>query len=287
MRYWSLSFLLLTGFNLFIWYEVVFGGVVDLNLYFLNVGQGDSELIELPGGVQILIDGGPDKSVLFELAEVMPSSDRYLDLMVMTHAQTDHFAGFADVFDRYKIGAIIITGREGESKTWNDFRNLLEEKQIPVILVGAGDKITYRENLLEVLSPDQELLADKEINESSIILKLESEGVKALFTGDAGFKTENHLLSRSNLDNLDVDVLKVAHHGSKYSTGANFLAATTPLVSVIEVGKNNYGHPTEATLSRLKSFGSAIYRTDENGTVRLVIRDGKIAVYPEIHYTSR
>lgn len=281
--------MLLTGFNLFIWYEVVFGGVVDLNLYFLNVGQGDSELIELPGGVQILIDGGPDKSVLFELAEVMPSSDRYLDLMVMTHAQTDHFAGFVDVLDRYKIGAIIITGREGESKTWNDFRNLLEEKQIPVILVEAGDKITYGENLLEVLSPDQELLADKEINESSIVLKLESQNIKALFTGDAGFKTENYLQSRTSSGGgqLDVDVLKVAHHGSKYSTGANFLAATTPLVSVIEVGKNNYGHPTEATLSRLKSFGSAIYRTDENGTVRLVIRNGKIAVYPEIHYTSR
>src|SRR3990167_7127463 len=134
----------------------------------------------------------------------MPSSDRYLDLMVMTHAQTDHFVGFADVLDRYKIGAIIITGREGESKTWENFRNLLEAKQIPVILVEAGDKITYKENLLEVLSPDQELLVDKEINESSVILKLESQGIKALFTGDAGFKTENHLLSKSNLDNVDV-----------------------------------------------------------------------------------
>ena len=289
MRYWSLSFLLLAGFNLFIWYEVVFGGVADLNLYFLNVGQGDSELIELPGGVQILIDGGPDKSVLFELAKVMPSNDRYLDLVVMTHAQTDHFAGFAHVLDRYKIGAFIVTGREGESKTWENFRDLLEEKQIPVILVEAGDKITYRENLLEVLSPDQELLVDKEINESSVILKLESQSIKALFTGDAGFKTENHLLNltKFNFVRLDVDVLKVAHHGSKYSTGANFLAATTPLISIIEVGKNNYGHPTEATLSRLKSFGNAIYRTDENGTVRLVVRDGKIAVYPEIHYTSR
>jgi len=162
----------------------------------------------------------------------------------------------------------------------------LEEKQIPIILVEAGSKIIYRENLLEVLSPDQELLVDKEINESSVILKLESQGIKALFTGDAGFLTENYLTT-SQVVNLDVDVLKVAHHGSKYSSGANFLAATTPLISVIEVGKNNYGHPTEATLNRLKSIGSAVYRTDENGTVRLVVRDGKIAVYPEIHYTSR
>jgi len=286
MRYWSLSFLLLAGFNFFIWQQVITGARGDLNLYFLKVGQGDSELAQLPGGVQILIDGGPDKSVLLELAKALPANDRYLDMLVMTHPQTDHFAGFFDIVERYKVGAFIATGREEETETWENFRKLLEEKQIPIILVEAGSKIIYRENLLEVLSPDQELLVDKEINESSVILKLESQGIKALFTGDAGFLTENYLTT-SQVVNLDVDVLKVAHHGSKYSSGANFLAATTPLISVIEVGKNNYGHPTEATLNRLKSIGSAVYRTDENGTVRLVVRDGKIAVYPEIHYTSR
>ena len=281
MRYWSLSFLLLAGFNLFIWYQVVAGSHDDLDLYFLNVGQGDSELIELPGGVQVLIDGGPNKSVVFELGRINGSTDRYLDLVVMTHPQTDHFAGLSDLLDRYQVGAFIVSGRSGESEVWEDFYKKLKGKGTAIVLVEAGDKITYEDNLLEVVSPDGGLLGDKEINESSIILRLESEGIKTLFTGDAGFKTENYLLSRFNLDNLDIDVLKVGHHGSKFATGANFLNAATPLVSVIEVGKNRYGHPTEATLNRLKTAGSAIYRTDKNGTVRLTAREGKIAVYLE------
>lgn len=284
MRYWSLSFLLLAGFNFFIWYQVVFSIDKDLDLYFLNVGQGDSELINLPGNIQILIDGGPDKSVLFELAKAMPDNDRYLDLVVMTHAQTDHFAGFADVVERYKVGAFVVSGREGDSETWKSFEEALIKKNIPIIIAEAGDKIIYKESRLDVISPDKELLRDKEINESSVILRLESEGVKALFTGDAGFKTENHLLNGTSSQDvlLDVDVLKVGHHGSKYATGAAFLAATTPFVSIIEVGKNTYGHPTEATLSRLKTIGSQVYRTDKNGTVHLQARDGKIAIYPEI-----
>lgn len=285
MRYWSLSFLLLAGFNLFIWHQVITGARGDLSIYFLKVGQGDSELVGLPGGVQMLIDGGPDKSVLLELAKTLPANDRYLDLLVMTHPQTDHFAGFADVIERYKVGAFIATGREGETETWESFRKLLEGKQIPVILVQAGDKITYKDSRLEVLSPDEESVEDKELNESSIILKLEGEGIKALFTGDAGFTTENHLLDKTSSQDalLDVDILKVGHHGSKYATGANFLAAASPLISIVEVGqKNRYGHPTEAALNRLKAISSQVYRTDENGTVHLRVRDGKIAVYPEI-----
>ncbi len=283
MRYWSLSFLLLAGFNLFIWHQVVFGASADLNLYFLNVGQGDSELIELPDGVQILIDGGPDKSVLFELAKAMPSNDRYIDLLVMTHPQTDHFAGFADVIERYKVGAFITTGREGDSETWKNFEEALIGKKTPIILVQAGDKISRKDNSITVLAPGEKLMRSKELNDTSLVLKLESGGVKALFTGDASFPTENHLLNKTSSQDvlLDVDVLKVGHHGSRYSTGANFLAAATPLISIIEVGKNNYGHPTEAALNRLKQFGSQIYRTDENGTVRLRARDSKIAVYPE------
>ena len=286
MRYWSLSFLVLAGFNLFIWYEAIAGGIAELNLYFLKVGQGDSELAQLPGGVQVLIDGGPDKSVLFELAKIMPSNDRYIDLLVMTHPQTDHFAGFADVIERYKVGAFITTGREGESETWENFEEALIRKRIPVILVSAGDKIRYKDNLITVLAPNEELMRSKELNDTSLVLELESEGIKALFTGDIGFPTENRLLLNlwlSDSHKLDIDVLKVGHHGSKFSTGANFLAATTPLISIIEVGRNRYGHPTEAVLNRLKQFGSQTYRTDENGTVRLRANDGKIAVYPEIH----
>ena len=153
MKYSSLIFLVLIGFNIFIWYYVVSGAHDDLNIYFLDVGQGDSELVVLPGDIKVLIDGGPGKGVLFELSEVLPKTDKYLDLIVMTHAQLDHFGGLYDVVNRYKVGAFVTTGRDGESEAWNDFAKLLKEKRIPVILVSAGDVVKYKDRIFLVLSP--------------------------------------------------------------------------------------------------------------------------------------
>jgi len=246
-----------------------------LDIYFLDVGQGDSELVILPGDVRVLIDGGPDKSVLFELSQILPKTDRYIDLVVMTHAQLDHFGGLYDVVDRYKVGAFISTGREGESEAWKEFEELLQEKKIPVILLGAGDGIRYKDSNFIVLSPDQALLNNQEINESSLVVELFSEGAKSLFTGDVGFETENFL---ADTYDIDTDILKVPHHGSRFSSGLNFLMEATPAVSIIEVGKNSFGHPTEAALSRLRSAGSSIYRTDEDGTVHLEINDGVVLI---------
>nr|AKQ02454.1 metallo-beta-lactamase family protein [uncultured Parcubacteria bacterium Rifle_16ft_4_minimus_37647] len=275
MKSLSLIFLVLIGFNLFVWYYVLTGEQDDLDIYFLDVGQGDSELVILPGDVRVLIDGGPDKSVLFELSQILPKTDRYIDLVVMTHAQLDHFGGLYDVVDRYKVGAFISTGREGESEAWKEFEELLQEKQIPVILLGAGDGIRYKDSNFIVLSPDQALLNNQEINESSLVVELFSEGAKSLFTGDVGFETENFL---ADTYDIDTDILKVPHHGSRFSSGLNFLMEATPAVSIIEVGKNSFGHPTEAALSRLRSAGSSIYRTDEDGTVHLEINDGVVLI---------
>ncbi|OGY57845.1 MAG: hypothetical protein A3C03_01520 [Candidatus Colwellbacteria bacterium RIFCSPHIGHO2_02_FULL_45_17] len=275
MKSLSLIFLVLIGFNLFVWYYVLTGEQDDLDIYFLDVGQGDSELVILPGDVRVLIDGGPDKSVLFELSQILPKTDRYIDLVVMTHAQLDHFGGLYDVVDRYKVGAFISTGREGESEAWKEFEELLQEKKIPVILLGAGDGIRYKDSNFIVLSPDQALLNNQEINESSLVVELFSEGAKSLFTGDVGFETENFL---ADTYDIDTDILKVPHHGSRFSSGLNFLMEATPAVSIIEVGKNSFGHPTEAALSRLRSAGSSIYRTDEDGTVHLEINDGVVLI---------
>ena len=279
MKYLSLIFLVLIGFNAFVWYHVLTGEQNNLDIYFLDIGQGDSQLVVLPGGVQVLIDGGPDKGVLFELSEILPQTDRYIDLVVMTHPQLDHFGGLLDVTERYKIGAFITPNREGESEAWSDFIDLLDEKDTPVVLVGAGDLISYRDSTFAVLSPNKEFLGNKEVNESSLVLGLNSEGVKALFTGDIGFETENFLVDAYD---IDTDILKVAHHGSKFSTGLNFLAEVTPRISIIEVGsKNRFGHPTGAVLSRLRSIGSSIYRTDQNGTVHLEVNEGIIGVSVE------
>ena len=275
MKYLSLIFLVLIGFNTFVWYHVFIGEQNNLDIYFLDVGQGDSQLVVLPGGVQILIDGGPNKGVLFELSKILPQTDRYIDLVVMTHPQLDHFGGLYDVVERYKIGAFIASNREGESEAWDDFIRLLDEKDIPIVLLGAGDLISFKDSSLAVLSPNEEFLNHREVNESSLVLGLNSEGVSALFTGDIGFETENYLVDTYD---IDTDILKVGHHGSKFSTGLNFLAEATPRISIIGVGKNRFGHPTGAALSRLRSIGSSVYRTDENGTVHLEANDGIVGV---------
>lgn len=275
MKYLLFACLALFGFNVFVWYHIFTGNQQDLNVYFLDVGQGDAQLVEFPGGVELLVDGGPDKGILFELSGALPKTDRYIDLVAVTHPQLDHFGGLVDVVERYKVGAVLATGRDGESEAWDEFLRVLGEKGIPVVVIKAGDTIRYKESLLSVLSPDEEFLRRKEVNESSLVFGLESEGVKVLFTGDIGFETENYL---TDAYEIDADVLKVPHHGSRFSTGLKFLAEATPEISVVQVGRNRFGHPTETVLSRLRQVGSSIYRNDENGTVRLQVNDGVIRI---------
>src|SRR3989344_4523477 len=178
---------LLIAANLFVWINIAGERKVEtLNLYFLDVGQGDSSLAILPGNVKILTDGGPDKSVLYELAEVLPATDRYIDIIVVTHGQKDHFYGLIDVLKRYKVGAILWSGRDGGIESWNEFKKIAKEKHVPMIITNETDKVKYKDSTLKILGPDSRLINNKEINESSLVTLLESEGAKALGTGDIG-----------------------------------------------------------------------------------------------------
>ena len=280
MKFLSLSFLALIGFNGIVWQGVLDKALEHpLEVYFLDVGQGDSELIIFPDGVKVLIDGGPSKEVLFELGEIFSPTDRYIDLVMITHAQLDHYGGIKDVIDRYQIGAFIFNGEEGEGEAWDEFAKTLEQKEIPIIILGEGDKINYKDKQINILSPSEKLLANKDLNDGSLVAELIGEGVRVLFTGDIGFEAEESLLGKYD---MDIDVLKVAHHGSRYASGVSFLEEATPLISVIGVGENRFGHPTEATLQRLSRVGSSVYRTDKNGRVRLIIEDGKVGVKTEL-----
>lgn len=249
-------------------------GEKNLKLYFLDVGQGDSEFVILPGGVKILIDGGPPNGRLLEnLADILPSNERYIDLVMMSHPQLDHFGGLIEVLRRYRVGAFLWNGRDGNSKAWTEFKKILEEYSVRGIVLTAPDKIHYRESQFEILSPMPKFLKSEELNDTAVVAKLSSKNSETLFTGDIGFGVEKVLPVS------DVDILKVAHHGSKYSSGAEFLSAVKPEIAVIEVGKNSYGHPTEETLSRLENAGAKIYRTDQDGTVELIIDSQKIRVF--------
>ncbi len=263
-------------FDAFLWAGVFSGGSGNLELNFLNVGQGDGQLVTLSSGVQILIDGGPDGRVLGELTKVLEATDRYIDLVILSHADQDHVGGLPDVLKRYRIGAFVFNGRGGENSSWQELSKILKEKNIPVVVLKEGDRILNGESELKILSPGKEIIQSAAANDACIVSELISKNSKTLFTCDIAFTTEDHILKKYD---LDADILKVAHHGSKFATSREFLKEVTPKVSVIQVGKNRYGHPTASVLNNLKSLASNFYRNDLDGTIKLVSDGKEIKVY--------
>ncbi len=272
---------LLLCLDIFVWRTIIFVESSDkLEIYFLDVGQGDSELVVLPGGIQILIDGGKGNWATQELTSILPFFDRYLDLVILSHPEIDHFLGLIEVLKNYQVGAFISNGRPGIADSWSALAEILNNEKIPSVSLAAGDKICYRENCFDVLSPTKDFLKSKETNDSSLVMKLSALNSQILFPGDIGEKVEDFLIK--NYD-LKTDILKVSHHGSKFSTSREFLATSQPQLAFIEVGQNSYGHPTQEVLSRLAAVGAAIYRTDRDGTIKMVIpqNSSKIQVYKE------
>ena len=271
--------LLLLAANVALGLRIGGPGGDEPSIAFLDVGQGDASLITLPSGgrvVQILIDGGPNAGVLPALEAVMPDGDRSIDLVMLTHPQLDHFGGLIDVMKRYRVGAFIWSGRAGTVDAWDDLVRAIREAGVPAVALGSGDAIRFGDRTLAVLHPDRTGLVSGELNDSSLVMRLDADGVRALFTGDIASNVERRL----SPDELAADVLKVPHHGSKYSSGKEFLERVGPKAAFIEVGKNNYGHPTPDALARLTAIGSRIFRTDRDGTVIVRWNGGKLLVLP-------
>ncbi|MDD4332983.1 MAG: MBL fold metallo-hydrolase [Patescibacteria group bacterium] len=284
-------------FCFFLWQA----GNKNLEVDFLDVGQGDAILIKSPYGQNILIDGGPDSSVIKRLGENLPWWDRQIDLMVLTHPHDDHVTGLIDVLKRYKVKKIIYTGVVHTAPNYLAWLNLIREKNIPVSIIDHPQTIKLGENTkLDILYPLESLIGKgfKDLNDSSLVIKLVNGENKFLFTGDAGVAVEKNLIDLTQPSpskgegSLKVDVLKVGHHGSDTATSEEFLNALIPsslpaqagfpetgegrLIAVIPVGKDNdFGHPSLRIIKKLERAGAKIIRTDEEGTIRL-FSDGKI-----------
>ncbi len=246
-------------------------------LYFLNIGQGDSSLIELPGGAHVLIDGGPDgKKLLANLETVLPAGERYIDLLIMTHPQLDHMGGFIDVLKRYQVGAFIGNGRKAPIAAYPELISQLKNNNVPYIQLVEGDSISAGDTRLKILGPSPNNLVSGELNDTGEIVLLDDPDIRALFTADIGFNVENEIIKKYN---IDVDVLKVGHHGSRFSSGENFLKATSPSVAAIEVGKNTYGHPTKDALDRLEKSGAKVTRADQDGIIQVIPTANTLQVF--------
>ncbi len=245
-------------------------------IYFLDVGQGDSSLVILENGVKLLIDGGPmNGRVGKNLEAILPLADRYIDLIMVSHAQLDHFGGLIDVMKNFRVGAVLMSEYGSENSTWKEFERVRIEQKIPKVIIAQGDRILYGDSRLAILWPEHGVRF-KDLNEVAIGVIAETGGMRAFFGGDIGVKEEAELARKYD---LDVDILKVSHHGSKFSSDAGFLKEASPAVSIIEVGKNSYGHPTNQALSRLADAGSQIFRTDLAGFVKVFVENGKLRVY--------
>lgn len=263
--------------NVFAWQEVFDLTRADnLKVDFLDVGQGDSIFIETPQMHQILIDGGASPAVLQKLADRMPFSDRTIDLIILTHPEKDHYAGLIEVLQRYRVDYILWTEVIRQTPEYQKWIEVLEKKKkqgTKIITAKSGQLIKVGKAEIDILYPFKSLAGKelKDSNDSSVVFRLVFDESEFLFTGDITTKVEKELVSQKI--NLQADVLKVPHHGSKYSTSVDFLENVNPEFAIISVGKNSYGHPTPEVLQKLENFGIHILRTDEDGDVE-IISDG-------------
>ncbi len=245
-----------------------------LHVWFLDVGQGDGILIQTPGGRQVLIDGGASATALLgELGAVMPFWDRTLDLLVLTHPDADHMAAQVEAVGRFAVASAWETPAAAAGEESAAWRAAVAGAGAQVQVQSAGGWSDLGDGVaLWVLSPPAQGFGGEDAgNQNSLVLKLVYGDFSVLLTGDAGEAAEAALLAGSAP--LGATVLKVAHHGSKSSSGAAFVGAVDPALAVIQVGaENRYGHPSAETLERLG--GRAVLRTDEEGRIE-VSSDGR------------
>ena len=268
MKYWKIIVLtILTLAAIFVWHIVFTQSEGKLKIVFLNIGQGDAIFIETPAGTQILIDGGAGSRVLGELASVMSLYDRSIDIVIATHTDADHIGGLTEVLRRYDVSMVIENGMTADTKIWRELDKLIRDEGSVRHIALAGEQLILGDGVrLDIFGPakDERDASTSKANDVMVVMRLVYGESEILLTGDIERDDEIRLLA-SGVD-LQSDVLKVAHHGSKNSSTDLFLSRVSPAIAVISVGENNrYGHPNKETLARLAKTGARILRTDIDG----------------------
>jgi competence protein ComEC len=259
----------------------------SIHVIVLDVGQGDSILLEGDRGGRILIDGGPDPNVLMtDLDRYIPTWDRRLDAIVLTHPHDDHVAGLVAVVQRYRVGRAFESAWSANTAAYRAWKSALAARGIPAERLATGETLELDDATLRVLWPDDgstrpayldpTATDNRKTNDASIVFLGEFEGRKFLLTGDVEDDVDPILLSRG-LPTLDM--LKVAHHGSATASSDVLLATLRPSIAVVSVGADNtYGHPNGATMARLRAHASKVFRTDQNGTVETTLDGADVTV---------
>lgn len=246
----------------------------ELLVYFIDVGQADAIYIK-DNDENMLIDAGNNtdgKLLVNYLKGLGVTSFKYV---VGTHAHEDHIGGMDNIINNFKINTFYMPDAISTSKTFEDVLDALESNKVAFNTPKIGDTFNLKNAMFEVLSLGTDT---SDLNDTSIVFKMTYNNTCTLFMGDASSAVEKNLLDK----NINCDVLKVGHHGSKYSSSEAFIKAVKPTYGIIMVGKDNkYGHPTEKTLQTLQKYNVNIHRTDEEGTIIMKIKEDTISFESE------
>lgn len=233
-----------------------------LKIHFIDVGQGDAIFIELPDKRAVLIDGGETNMSSRVINAINAANKNRLDFVIATHPHSDHIGGLSKVIETFEIGEIYMPTIERKNyKSYQALMSAIQKKELETKAAKAGVRILDSDALtLDILAPVKSNYAD--INDWSVILKLAYGSTSFLFMADATARAEKDITA-----DVKADVLKVGFHGSRDSTSDDFLSRVAPKYAVISVGKNPYGHPSSATINKLKNADIEVYRTDLDGTI--------------------
>ncbi len=271
-QYYAFLFILvILVINVFVWSAVVKEERAKvLTVAFLDVGVGDAIYIEAPNGNRMLVDGGPDRSVVRELSKLMPFYERSIDVVLATHPDKDHIGGLIDVLRNYDVKNIVTTGATSTTDTDEAFKKAIKDEEKS----GAENVVARRGTIIE-LSPEVffsilypiSIHAKDPTNDTSVVGILYYGNESFMLTGDAPQKVEKYLVATDG-KNLKATVLKLGHHGSKTSSSESFLGNVSPDYAIISTAKKNrYGHPHKEVIDLLKKYNIPTIATYDSGTV--------------------
>lgn len=244
----------------------------DLKVHFINVGQGDSTFIELPNGETMLIDAGEWTEAEKVIEYINKCGANKIDYLIGTHPHSDHIGGLSYVINEFETGKMYMPKVSHQTKTFENLLDAIEENDVPVFSAKEGVVICENEQLkIQIIAPVSD--GYESLNDYSAVVRLDYGETSFLFMGDAEQISENEIEA-----DVNVDVYKVGHHGSKTSSSKEFLYRVMPEIAVISVGEDNdYGHPSKPVLKRLDEIGAKILRTDECGDI--VIQSDGINIF--------
>jgi competence protein ComEC len=245
----------------------------NLKIHFIDVGQGDSILIEEAGGKNILIDGGDraDRIAAGIINYLKDQKIEKIDYIISTHPHADHIGGLVDIIDSFEVGAVLDSCKIHSSKTYENYLIKIDQENINFDTPRQGDKLKIGESEIQFLHPDQKL-DDYSLNNASLVFILKYGQQNFLFTGDIEKEVESELL-KENPD-LKADIIKVPHHGSDTSSLDIWIKNLEVKAAIIQVGSNSYGHPKAEIIELYQDQGASVYRNDLNGNI-VITADGK------------